>query len=108
MEQAAPITASALHRAFCEGWDACNDRYFGHRQTVSGVVLWMGDDIHHKPSIQLSDSAEGNCCVHCVLISEKGTGSVRVGDRVTMQGNYLECHPKFGVVLKYSELVSEP
>lgn len=98
-------TAKELHTAFCENWSEYNERCYGKRQTVTGVVMWMGKDIHNKHSIQLSNSKDGNCYVHCVIISEDYYGDVKVGDTITMQGNYLECHPEFGVVLKYSEVV---
>lgn len=107
MEQDEPIEAKSLHEEFCTDWKTSNEKYLLKRQTVKGTVIWMGADIHHKHSIQLSDSVHGDCYVHCVLISEKEYGDVKVGDSVVMQGNYLECHPEFGVVLKMSEVVKE-
>lgn len=103
-EQDVLFDAKQLHADFCADRAKCEAEYFLKRQTVKGVVMWMGNDIHNKPSIQLSDKADGDCYVHCVL-AKKDYGDVKVGDEITMQGNFLECHPEFGVVLKMSEVV---
>ena len=103
-KQDKPFEAKQLHTDFCADFENCNKKYFGYRQTVTGVVMWTGEDIHHKHSIQLSDKADGDCYVHCVLIDENHYAGVKVGDRIVMKGNYLECHPEFGVVLKMSEV----
>ena len=102
--QEVPFNAKQLHADFCADREKCEAEYFLKRQTVKGVVMWMGDDIHNKPSIQLSDKPDGDCYVHCVL-AKKDYADVKVGDEIVMQGNFLECHPEFGVVLKMSEVV---
>lgn len=105
MEQEKPLEAKVLHAEFCSEWEKSNEKYFLKRQTVKGTVIWMGKDIHNKHSIQLSDKEQGQCYVHCVLISGEGYRDVQIGDNIVVQGNYLECHPEFGVVLKMSEVV---
>lgn len=105
LEQSAPFDAKQLHADFCADFEKLNGEFFGKRETVTGVVMWTGEDIHHKHSIQLSDKADGDCYVHCVLISGDHYAGVKTGDKVVMKGNYLECHPEFGVVLKMSEVI---
>lgn len=105
LKQDVPFDAKQMHADFCTDFEKYNNEYFGKRETVTGVVMWLGEDIHHKHSIQLSDKADGDCYVHCVIISADHYAGVKVGDTVVMKGNYLECHPEFGVVLKMSEVV---
>lgn len=102
-EQEKPFDAKELHTAFRENRKECSKKYFLKREKVTGSVMWFGEDIHGKPSVQLSDSAEGDCYIHCVL-ARNDYGNLKIGDKVLCEGNFLECHPKFGVVLKMSEI----
>lgn len=103
MPQDAPFEAKKLHADFCADRSKCEAEYFLKRQRVTGVVMWMGEDIHNKPSIQLSDKADGDCYVHCVL-AKADYSDVKIGDTIVCQGNFLECHQEFGVVLKMSTI----
>lgn len=104
--QTEPFDAVRLRRDFDrdpEGTLAlCQDKRFD----VTGVVIWAGLDPHRLPTVQLSDSADGPCCAHCIFPGEEILGQVKVGDRVVIRSNYLVLSRRFGVVMKYSRLLS--
>lgn len=70
--------------------------------TATGVVTYIGTDIHGLPSFRLSDSADGNCYVHACLASSGGYGNIKVGDEITVKGNFHILSDEWGVVLKNS------
>ena len=104
-EDASVHEVKELNETFRADFANCNDSYHGYRHRVRGVVIWMGVDIHGKDSIQLSDEKGGICWVHCCVKDPAEYDKVNPGDTVTMEGNYMDCHPKFGVVFKMSEVV---
>ena len=57
--------------------------------TATGVVTYIGTDIHGLPSFRLSDSADGNCYVHACLASSGGYGNIKVGDEITVKGTSI-------------------
>ncbi len=103
--QNAPFEAADFHGEFIKDWAKANAKYFGYRQTAKGIIVWMGEDIHKLPTIQISDRADGYSMVHFVLTDEKEYGNLKVGDEVVLQGNYLVCHPEFGLVMKQSIVI---
>ena len=70
--------------------------------TNTGVVTYIGTDIHGLPSFRLSDSADGSCFVHACLKSEAEYGNIQVGDTVIVTGNFHVLSQEWGVVLKSS------
>lgn len=104
--QDAPYEAKALADEFRADLNAALAEYQGTRFEVTGIAAKVGPDIHHKPSIELSDKTAGVCHVLCVFPNEDHYNKVAVGDTVTVRGNYLVMSNQFGVVLKFSELVS--
>lgn len=72
--------------------------------TATGVVTYIGLDIHGLPSIRLSDSVDGLCYVHPCLRSETEYNGIQVGDTVTVTGCFHILSNDWGVVLKDSRV----
>ena len=104
-EQAAPYAVKALADEFRADLNAALAEYQDKRFEVTGVAISVGPDIHKKPSIELSDSADGQCHALCIFPTSDHYSKVAVGDTVTVRANYLVMSNQFGVVMKYSELV---
>jgi len=104
--QTAPVEAGDLRRAFDSDPDGSLAIYQDKRFDVTGVAVWVGLDPHDLPTVQLSDSVDGACCAHCIFPKDDILNLVKPGDRVTIRGNYLVLSRRFGVVMKYSELLS--
>ncbi len=80
----------------------CEDKRFER----IGIASKIGPDIHHKPSIEISDEVGGQCYTFCIFPSDDFYNKVSVGDIVTVRANYLVLSSWYGVVMKYSELVT--
>ena len=104
--QTAPFEASELRGAFDRDPEGALAAYQDKRFDVTGTVLWAGLDPHHLPTVQLSDKVGGTCYAHCIFPKEDILEQVRVGNRVVIRSNYLVLSRKFGVVMKFSELLS--
>lgn len=104
-EQTAPYAVRELADAFRADLNAALLEYQDKRFEVTGVAIKVGPDIHHKPSIELSDCADGQCHALCIFPTEDHYQKVSVGDTVTVRANYLVMSNWFGVVMKYSQLV---
>ena len=104
--QKAPIEAVDLRRAFDNDPDGSLAIYQNKRFDVSGTVIWAGLDPHHLPTIQLSDAVDGACYAHCIFPGEEILEQVKIGDRVVIRSNYLVLSRSFGVVMKFSQLLS--
>ncbi len=104
-EQSAPYAVKELADEFRADLNAALAEYLDKRFEVTGVAVKVGSDIHHKPSIELSDCAEGTCQALCIFPTEDHYKRVAVGDTVTVRANYLVMSNQFGVVMKFSELV---
>ena len=104
--QTAPFPVRNLRERFDhdpEGTLAlCQDKRFD----VTGVAIWAGLDPHHLPTIQLSDAVDGACYAHCIFPGEEILEQVKIGDRVVIRSNYLVLSRSFGVVMKFSQLLS--
>lgn len=101
--QEKPYEARKLFENFCSSFEetlpVCRDK----RIEVTGIVSRMGLDIHGKPSVEVSDRADGPCYVLCVFETEEAYQHLTVGERIVCRGNYLGVTNDFGVVLKKSE-----
>ena len=104
--QAAPLEAAALRRAFDSDPEGSLATYQDRRFDVTGIVIWAGLDPHGLPSVQLSDGTGGACCAHCIFPEDGILKQVKPGDRVVIRSNYLVLSRRFGVVMKFSELIS--
>lgn len=105
-EQSEPYAVRKLADAFRDDLDTALSEYQDRRFEVTGVAIKVGPDIHHKPSVELSDCADGHCHALCIFPTDEHYQKVAVGDRVTVRANYLVMSNWFGVVMKYSELVN--
>ncbi len=105
-EQSAPYAVRVLADEFRRDLSAALSEYQDKRFEVTGVAIKVGPDIHHKPSIEISDRADGPCHALCIFPTEDHYSKVSAGDTVTVRANYLVMSNQFGVVMKFSELVS--
>lgn len=78
--------------------------YDGENIRVTGVVVYVGPDIHNLPSIELSDAANEPGQVLCVFDSLDLTKGVSSGDTVTISGNFHIVSSGGMVVLKQSRI----
>lgn len=79
--------------------------YEDKRFEVEGIVTYIGPDIHHKPSLKLSNSKNGKCCALTIFPKKDFYKQVSLGDKVIVKANYLVLCNLFGVVMKNSELI---
>ena len=70
--------------------------------TATGIVTYIGKDIHGLPSFRLSDSVDGDCYVHACVKSEEEYTGIQVGDTITVTGNFHILSDDWGLVLKQS------
>ena len=105
LPQSAPFEASSLYREFSADLRAALEIYEDKRFEVTGIAGKVGPDVHNKPSIEISDSADGQCYTLAIFPTDEHYSKVSVGDRVTVRANYLVFSNRFGVVMKHSELV---
>lgn len=104
--QTEPFDAALLCARFEEDLYGCLKVYEDKRFDVTGIAITVEHDIHNLPTVQLSDKVGGKCCVHCIFPTEDVLRKVKAGDRVIIRSNYLVMSNVFGVVMKYSELLS--
>ena len=98
--QEKPLDASAVYREFTEQYETAAEKYSEKRIEIMGVVRKIGPDIHGKPSIELSDRADGRCYVLFIFDSDEFYSRVSVGDTVVCRGNFLSARESFGAVIK--------
>ena len=105
--QEAPFEAAQLRRAFDADPQGSLAVYQDKRFDVTGIAIWVGLDPHGLPTVQLSDSVGGACYAHCIFPEDGILSQVKPGDRVVIRSNYLVLSRRFGVVMKFSELLSK-
>lgn len=106
LSQDAPFDAKTLHDEFVADADAFFAKYVDKRFEISGVAKKVGPDIHNKPSIEISDSVNGNTYALVIFPNDDHYSQVEIGDTVTVRANYLVMSNHFGTVMKYSQLLS--
>ncbi len=106
LEQSAPFSVKALADEFSENENEFYAKYFDKRFEVVGIAKNVGPDIHNKPSIELSDSTHGKTYALVIFPTEDHYDKVCVGDRVVVRSNYLVMSSTYGIVMKFSELLS--
>lgn len=104
--QEAPFHVRTLADEFAADAERFLEKYADKRFEVTGVAKKVGPDIHNKPSIEISDSADGQTYALVIFPTDDHYSKVKVGDTVTVCANYLVMSNWFGTVMKYSELVS--
>ena len=105
-DQAAPFEAAPLRKAFDHDPQGSLATYQDKRFDVTGIVIWAGLDPHNLPTVQLSDAMDGVCYAHCIFPQDDILNQVKPGDRVVIRSNYLVLSRNFGIVMKFSELLS--
>ena len=99
-----PIEARDLLDEFKADPGKAIEKYTDTRFTVTGVVKTVELDMHNLPSVQLSDTVDGEICALCIFPSEHGLPEVDVGQRVDIRGNYLVYSDPLGIIFKLCEL----
>ncbi len=106
LSQNAPFFAKTLCDEFYADADSFYEKYADKRFEVTGIAKKIGPDIHNKPSIELSDSVSGQTYALVIFPSDDHYSKVNIGDGVVVRANYLVMSNQYGVVMKFSELVS--
>ncbi len=106
LSQDAPFDVKTLCDEFNTDAEKFFAKYLDKRFEVTGVAKNVGPDIHNKPSIELSDSESGQTYGLVIFPTEDHYSKVGVGDKVVVRANYLVMSNTYGVVMKFSELVS--
>lgn len=100
-----PLDAKAVYEEFTEQYETAAEKYYEKRIEMTGIASKIGPDIHGKPSIELSDHADGRCYALYIFENDDFYSKVKVGDTVVCRGNFLRAREPFGAVLKKSELL---
>ncbi len=105
LEQISPFNVYELLNELQNDLSESLKKYEDKRFEVEGVVIYVGPDIHNKPSIQISTGKKEKCCALTIFQNEEFYNKVSIGDKVIVRANYLVLSNWFGVVMKNSELV---
>ena len=105
MEQDTPLDVKTLCNEFEVNAEAFYSKYVDKRFEVSGIAKKIGPDIHNKPSIEISDSINGETYALVIFPTNDHYSKVDIGDKVVVRANYLVMSNQYGVVMKFSELV---
>lgn len=106
LEQSAPFDSKTLFEEFVADESAFFAKYVDKRFEVAGIAKKVGPDIHHKPSIEISDSVNGQTYALVIFPTKEHYKKVSVGDKVVVRANYLVMSNRYGTVMKFSELLS--
>lgn len=106
LEQEAPFDVKILCDEFTADAESFYAKYVDKRFEVTGIAKKVGPDIHNKPSIEISDSANGQTYALMIFPTDDHYSKVEVGDKVIVRANYLVMSNHYGMVMKFSELVS--
>ena len=106
LEQTSPFKAKSIVDEFTADAENFFKTYVDKRFEVTGVASKIGPDIHNKPSIEISDRKSGKCYALCIFPADDFYSKVSVGDTVTVRANYLVMSNRFGLVMKFSELIN--
>lgn len=105
LEQTKPFDVKTLCEEFAADETAFFAKYVDKRFQVTGIAKKIGADIHNKPSIEISDSVNGQTYALAIFPTNEHYKMVSVGDKVVVRANYLVMSNHFGTVLKFSELL---
>lgn len=107
LEQDEAFEIKTLCDEFRNDAGSAYEKYLDKRIEVTGVVTTVGPDVHNKPSIELSDTVDGECYALCIFPNDDIYDTVSVGDTVTVRANFLVMTNWYGVVMKHSEIIAE-
>lgn len=106
LEQESPFDVRMLYDEFTADANSFFAAYVDKRFEVTGIAKKIGPDIHNKPSIEISDSVDGQTYALVIFPTDDHYSKVKVGDTVVVRANYLVMSNHYGTVMKYSELVA--
>lgn len=106
LEQQSPFDVKVLWNEFTSDADSFFSKYTDKRFEVTGIAKKVGPDIHNKPSIEISDSVNGQTYALVIFPTNNHYSKVNIGDTVIIRGNYLVMSNHYGTVMKFSELIS--
>lgn len=107
LKQDAPFNVKTLCNELNNDLNSALSIYEDKRFEITGIAKKIGPDIHNKPSIEISNSVDGECYALCIFPSDDFYSKVSVGDTVIVRANYLVMSNWFGIVMKHSELVEK-
>lgn len=99
------INASALWDKYDKDPDKNTPTYDGEKETVTGVITYIGKDDHGTDSMQIADEKSGTSYVIGVFGSREEMDPVSVGDTVTITGNFHIMSSTNMVVLKECQIL---
>lgn len=106
LEQHAPFNVKVLYEEFAADADSFFKKYVDKRFEVTGIAKKIGPDVHNKPSIEISDSIDGQTYLLAIFPTNEHYSKVAIGDTVIVRANYLVMSNHYGTVMKFSELIS--
>lgn len=106
LEQSTPVAVKTLCDEFRADENCFYEWYVDKRFEVTGIAKKVGPDIHNKPSIELSDGVNGQTYALVIFPTKDHYEKVSAGDLVTVCANYLVMSNRYGLVMKFSELIS--
>lgn len=106
LSQDTPFAAKTLYDEFFADEESFYAKYLDKRFEIAGIAKKVGPDIHNKPSIEISDGVSGKTYALVIFPTNDHYSKVSVGDKVVVRANYLVMSNTYGVVMKFSELVS--
>ena len=102
IEQSAAFEAKDLYHSFYTD-QSLLEKYVEKRMQVTGIVKKFGLDVHNLPSVELSDSVDGQTYAMCISHDKALMEDIEIGDKIVIEGNYLIMSTALGVIFKYSE-----
>ncbi len=105
LEQDKPFSVEKIYNDLNDNLNINLKTYEDKRFEVEGYAIYVGPDVHHKPSIQLSNEKNGRCYALTIFPNTDFYNKVSLGDRVIIRANYLVLSNLFGVVMKNSEII---
>ena len=98
------INASDLWKKYDADPDKDTPTYDGAKETVTGVITYIGKDDHGTDSMEIADEKDGTSYVIGVFGSKEEMNPVSVGDTVTISGNFHIMSSTNKVVLKQCQI----
>lgn len=99
------INASVLWNKYDKDPDKHTPTYDGAKETVTGVITYIGKDDHGTDSMQIADEKGGTSYVIGVFGSREEMDPVSVDDTVTITGNFHIMSSTNMVVLKNCQIL---
>ena len=101
------FNAKDLNQEFLSKPEESLKKYSGTRIQISGIAIKVEIDIHGLPSVQVSDTLNGEIYILCVFNDNSIFKEVERGNKVVIEGNYLLYHKDYRIVLKNCQLIKK-